>query len=47
MFMEGDEGFMNHDLGGGFNRFETNRAPENQWFEDVFPFGMAYFQVLC
>ena len=22
---------------------ETNIAPENQWLEDVFPFGMAYF----
>ncbi len=28
---------------------ETNIdiAPENQWLEDEFPFGMAYFQVLC
>ena len=26
---------------------ETNIAPENQWLEDVFPFGMAYFQGLC
>ena len=25
---------------------ETNIAPKNQWLEDVFPFGMAYFQVL-
>ena len=22
-------------------------APENQWLEDEFPFGMAYFQALC
>ena len=26
---------------------ETNIAPENQWLEDVFPFGMAYVQRLC
>ena len=26
---------------------ETNIAPENGWLEDVFPFGKAYFQVLC
>ena len=26
---------------------ETNMAPENGWLEDYFPFGMAYFQVLC
>ena len=26
---------------------ETNMAPENQWLEDVFPFGMAHFQGLC
>ena len=26
---------------------ETNIAPENQWLEDEFPFGMAYFQGLC
>ena len=26
---------------------ETNIAPENGWLEDEFPFGMAYFQVLC
>ena len=25
---------------------ETNMAPENQWLEDEFPFGKAYFQVL-
>ena len=25
---------------------ETNIAPENQWLEDEFPFGKAYFQVL-
>ena len=24
---------------------ETNVAPENQWLEDSFPFGMTYFQV--
>ena len=23
---------------------ETNIAPESQWLEDVFPFGMAYVQ---
>ena len=23
---------------------ETNIAPDNQWLEDVFPFGLAYFQ---
>ena len=23
---------------------ETNIAPENEWLEDEFPFGMAYFQ---
>ena len=26
---------------------ETNMAPENGWLEDKFPFGKAYFQVLC
>ncbi len=26
---------------------ETDIAPENQWLEDVFAFGMAYFQGLC
>ena len=26
---------------------ETNIAPENNWLEDEFLFGMAYFQVLC
>ena len=26
---------------------ETKKAPENGWLEDYFPFGMAYFQVLC
>ena len=26
---------------------ETNIAPENGWLEDEFPFGMAYFQMLC
>ena len=26
---------------------ETNIAPENGWLEDYFPFGEAYFQVLC
>ena len=26
---------------------ETNVAPENGWFEDQFPFGMAYFHGLC
>ena len=26
---------------------ETNLAPENGWLEDYFPFGEAYFQVLC
>ena len=26
---------------------ETNMAPENQWLEDEFPFGKAYFQGLC
>ena len=26
---------------------KTNIAPENGWLEDEFPFGMAYFQVLC
>ena len=26
---------------------KTNMAPEKQWLEDEFPFGMAYFQVLC
>ena len=26
---------------------ETNIAPENGWLEYYFPFGMAYFQVLC
>ena len=26
---------------------ETNIAPENGWLEYQFPFGMAYFQVLC
>ena len=25
---------------------ETNMAPENQWLEDEFPFGKAYFQGL-
>ena len=24
-----------------------NIAPEKWWFEDYFPFGMAYFQGLC
>ena len=23
---------------------ETNTAPENQWLEDEFPFGKAYFE---
>ena len=26
---------------------ETNIAPQNGWLEYYFPFGMAYFQVLC
>ena len=26
---------------------ETNIAPENEWLEDEFPFGKAYFQGLC
>ena len=26
---------------------KTNIAPENGWLEDYFPFGEAYFQVLC
>ena len=26
---------------------ETNIAPENEWLEDEFPFGKAYFQRLC
>ena len=26
---------------------ETDMAPENQWLEDEFPFGKAYFQGLC
>ena len=28
---------------------ETNSefAPGNRWLEDYFPFGMAYFQMLC
>ena len=26
---------------------ETNMALGNQWFEEEFPFGMAYFQGLC
>ena len=26
---------------------ETNIAPENWWLEDYFPFGKAFFQVLC
>ena len=26
---------------------ETNIAPENGWSECQFPFGMAYFHVLC
>ena len=26
---------------------ETNIAPENGWLEYLFPFGMAFFQVLC
>ena len=26
---------------------ETNIAPENGWLEYYFPFGNAYFQVLC
>ena len=26
---------------------KTNIAPENWWLEDEFPFGKAYFQVLC
>ena len=26
---------------------ETNIAPENGWLGGSFPFGMAYFQVLC
>ena len=26
---------------------ETTIARENQWLEDVFSFGMAYFQGLC
>ena len=24
-----------------------NMAPENQWLEDEFPFGMAHLQMLC
>ena len=26
---------------------QTAKAPENGWLEYSFPFGMAYFQVLC
>ena len=26
---------------------ETHIAPENEWLEDLFPFGMAYFQGTC
>ena len=26
---------------------EINIAPENWWLEDYFPFGIAYYQVLC
>ena len=26
---------------------KTNIIPENGWLEEEFPFGMAYFQVLC
>ena len=26
---------------------KTNIAPENGWLEDEFPFGMAYWKVLC
>ena len=26
---------------------KTKIAPEHQWLEDEFPFGMAYFQGLC
>ena len=26
---------------------QTNMTPENEWLEYWFPFGMAYFQVLC
>ena len=26
---------------------ETNIAPENEWLEYQFPFGMAYFQGIC
>ena len=26
---------------------QTNMAPENWWWEDEFPFGKPYFQVLC
>ena len=26
---------------------ETNMAPESQWLQDEFPFGMVHFQGLC
>ena len=38
--------FQKKNFGLGYNTLpETNIfAPENQWLEDVCPFGMAYFQ---
>ena len=40
--------FLSFGHGGNKNLPETNIfAPENGWLEDEFPFGMAYFQVLC
>ncbi len=37
--------FPNKNFGLGYTLPETNIfAPENQWLEDVCPFGMAYFQ---
>ena len=38
--------FPEHEL-LGYTLPETNIPPENQWLEDEFLFGMAYFQGLC
>ena len=32
---------------GEISLAETNIAPENQWLEDEFPFGNAYFRGIC
>ena len=48
MRMRNQKGNEGEDPSGSSNTLpETNIAPENGWLEDAFPFGMAYFQVLC